>query len=331
MFSVLCPICHFVNPADATRCKACNAAFFEASGYGDLADDVESTLGERRGLGTLSSSGSAALTETRRTDDAHRPSPEIVRPAPPPSESSHRPTTGLPSATSASLQELPPLTLIDPVEPHPIRSADSHWAGSAPQTVQTMAWPPLMSPDLGFTSSEPPAVPPSSSAGNDEAARRLMAKSMARQAARRARMASSTSESQTPASKDVLLLDPDKTSRQSLAALLDRFGFSVHEASDVEHATKMAADRIFAAAFMDIALEGTAHSAGAALCERLQRRGAGSCTAVVLMASQVRPADRVRAALARSDLLLVKPLTRGDVARALESCSVVLPVDERRG
>jgi CheY-like chemotaxis protein len=227
---------------------------------------------------------------------------------------------------------MPALRLIDPIEPAGPASTEGAWTDCTPSVGESIAWPPLTSPDLGFTSDEIAAEMPAKAApARDEPDQRLMAKSMARQAARRARMASSSAGNQPPASTDVLLLDPDETSRQSLAALLDRFGFRVHEAGDIEHATRMAHSRVFAAAFLDIALDNTGHGAGAALCECLQQRRPGSATAVVLMASQVRPADRVRAALARSDLLLVKPLTRGDVARALESCSVVLPVDERRG
>jgi CheY-like chemotaxis protein len=333
MFSVLCPICHFVNPADATRCKACSAAFFEASGFGDLGDAVGITLEERRGLGALSSGwgaehgpGQSSYSLTGNPAGTASPAPRrSVRQA-------HLPVAAVPPPDSAPPPEMPALRLIDPIEETPSGSTERAWTDSAPRIDQSIAWPRLTSPDLGFMPDEVAAdVPAKATPASDEPDHRLVAKSMARQAARRARMASSSAESQTPASTDVLLLDPDETSRQSLAALLDRFGFQVHEASDVEQAAKMASSRVFAAAFLDIALDGAAHGAGAALCERLQEHRPGSSTAVVLMASQVRPADRVRAALARSDLLLVKPLTRGDVARALESCSVVLPVDERRG
>jgi hypothetical protein len=37
----------------------------------------------------------------------------------------------------------------------------------------------------------------------------------------------------------------------------------------------------------------------------------------------------VRAALAGIDAPLIKPVTRGDVARALEDCDVLLPSDAR--
>lgn len=333
MFSVLCPICHFVNPADATRCKACSAAFFEASDFGDLGEDVGITLEERRGLGALSSGWGAEAGAGQRPADLPGNPVTSVRPAPRrPAPQPYLPPAAVPPPNSAPPPEMPALRLIDPIEKTPAGSTEGAWTDCTPRIDQSIAWPTLTSPDPGFMPDEVAAdVPAKAAPSSDEPDHRLMAKSMARQAARRARMASSSAENQPPASTDVLLLDPDETSRQSLAALLDRFGFQVHEAGDIEHATKMANSRVFAAAFLDIALEGAAHGAGAALCERLQERRPGSSTAVVLMASQVRPADRVRAALARSDLLLVKPLTRGDVARALESCSVVLPVDERRG
>jgi hypothetical protein len=46
--------------------------------------------------------------------------------------------------------------------------------------------------------------------------------------------------------------------------------------------------------------------------------------------TELHPADRVRAALAGISSPLIKPVTRGEVARALEACDVVLPADARR-
>jgi CheY-like chemotaxis protein len=48
------------------------------------------------------------------------------------------------------------------------------------------------------------------------------------------------------------------------------------------------------------------------------------------MSANARPVERVRAALAGCDTYLSKPVVRGDVARALQSCSVPLPLDSRR-
>jgi DNA-binding response OmpR family regulator len=52
--------------------------------------------------------------------------------------------------------------------------------------------------------------------------------------------------------------------------------------------------------------------------------------AVLIVTKELQPADRVRAALAGIDSPLIKPVTRGDVARALEACYVTLPADARR-
>jgi hypothetical protein len=50
----------------------------------------------------------------------------------------------------------------------------------------------------------------------------------------------------------------------------------------------------------------------------------------VLVSTQLRPVERVRAKLAGCDGMLVKPVTRGDVARTLEACGLSLPADARR-
>ena len=61
------------------------------------------------------------------------------------------------------------------------------------------------------------------------------------------------------------------------------------------------------------------------------RRMAWFLLAVLLVTAQLNPADRVRATLAGIKAPLTKPVSRGDVARALESCGVTLPADARRG
>jgi CheY-like chemotaxis protein len=52
--------------------------------------------------------------------------------------------------------------------------------------------------------------------------------------------------------------------------------------------------------------------------------------AVLIVTAELQPADRVRAALAGINSPLIKPVTRGDVARALEASDVLLPADARR-
>jgi hypothetical protein len=52
--------------------------------------------------------------------------------------------------------------------------------------------------------------------------------------------------------------------------------------------------------------------------------------AVLTVTAKLQPASRVRAALFGISSPLIKPVTRGDVARALEACDVILPSDARR-
>lgn len=316
MYSVLCPHCHFVNPAGATCCRACNADFFVDSDQGDLELDpaVTASLKQRRGLSSL-------LTEAMDTA------------APPPRRraSDLEPThDDSPTPVAADAVPMAALTLIEPQtppEPPAGRSAldvslaaPPNWPELAPSAEATLAVPaPLATPALPAPRDAP------------EPDRRTVTKAMARQAARRARMAALMSDATTPPPVDVLVLDGDDATRAELVRLLGRFGFHVHEALDLGQAEQLAEVGPFAAAFLDIRLDDSEGGAGVALCERLHRpvRG-GAATAIVLMSPRLRPADRVRAALARSDALLAKPLSRGDVARTLESCGVALPADERR-
>lgn len=306
MYSVLCPYCHFVNPAGATCCRACNAEFFVDSDHGELDPAVTATLKRRRGLSSLLASAMDAAQQPprRRASDVE-------------------PTLGEPPEAPAATAATPPtLTLIEPTlppEPPPEGRAALEASLAGPEE-----WP-----DLPQAPPEAPTAPPV--APLREPDRRTVTKAMARQAARRARMAALMSDAAQPPPVDVLVLDDDAGTRAELVRLLGRFGFHVHEALDLHHAEQLADLAPFAAAFLDIRLDDSDGGAGVALCERLHRpvRGGGP-TAIVLMSPRLRPADRVRAALARSDAVLAKPLSRGDVARTLESCGVALPADERR-
>ena len=48
-----------------------------------------------------------------------------------------------------------------------------------------------------------------------------------------------------------------------------------------------------------------------------------------ILASDPSPTARVRAALVGCAAFLVKPLSRGDVVRAIEACGIFVPKDER--
>ncbi|MDE2093670.1 MAG: hypothetical protein KGL99_12690 [Burkholderiales bacterium] len=168
------------------------------------------------------------------------------------------------------------------------------------------------------------------------------AKEAARSAARRARLASHRA-GQAPAEPlhDVLVLDADADASAALCALLERFGFNAYSVSSIAQAIERLEARPFAAYFLDIALGGIdpganpGADAGAALAllQRIHERPLPEghpAPAVLMTTAQLHPADRVRATLAGLATPLVKPLSRGDVARALEGSGVALPTDARR-
>jgi len=163
----------------------------------------------------------------------------------------------------------------------------------------------------------------------DEQARRA-AKAAARAKARRARLSHvHTDPGQLEQMRDVLVLDADERSSAPLIELLELFGFRVHTVRSIAHAADVLAQRALVAAFLDIALDGD----GVALLQAIQdlpRLVGHASPAVLLVSAQLDPADRVRAALAGIREPLIKPVSRGDVARALEACDVILPADARR-
>ena len=156
------------------------------------------------------------------------------------------------------------------------------------------------------------------------------AKAAARAKARRARQASDRSEPVAAEPlRDALVLDADGVANTLLCALLERFGFQAHSVKTIAEAAVRLEQCAFAAVFLDIGLD----DAGVALLQQIRAIPAPwphARPAVLMLATRVDPADRVRAALAGLGEPLVKPLGRGDVARALESAGVVLPADARR-
>jgi CheY-like chemotaxis protein len=159
-------------------------------------------------------------------------------------------------------------------------------------------------------------------------------KAAQRAAVRRARIAAAALEHRSaPVLRDVLVLEQDAETGRELAGLLEGFGFVVHMARTISQALQMLLGQQLAAAFLDIENKGELDSAGIELCRRVKpvRSGAGGAPGLFVVAGHLQHADRVRATLAGSDRLLLKPLTRGGVVRALEDCGVALPRDPRRG
>ena len=156
------------------------------------------------------------------------------------------------------------------------------------------------------------------------------AKAAARAKARRARLASDRAETGSAEPlRDALVLDADGIANTLLCALLERFGFRAHSVATIAQAEAQLAERPYAAVFLDIALD----DSGVALLQQIRALPAPwphAGPAVLMLATRLDPADRVRAALAGLGEPLLKPLARGTVARALEGAGVVLPADARR-
>lgn len=179
----------------------------------------------------------------------------------------------------------------------------------------------------------PAAKLPATHAPSTEASAHQAAKAAARAAARRARQAQYGADPHPQELlRDVMVLDADDAAGAVLCALLDKFGFTAHRVLSISKAREQLAIRPYAAFFLDIALDGADRGEGLALLQRIQELPVpeGHAAAAVLMVTaQLKAADRVRAALAGIKVPLAKPVSRGDVARALEGCGVSLPADAR--
>jgi CheY-like chemotaxis protein len=233
------------------------------------------------------------------------------------------------------------LWLDDPVAPpHPPEPADEPEAAplsitlreiDLPPPPEVLAGPPSPRPPtsaegLVMSDPEPPLI--------TEAAQLALNKTARRATVRRERLlGESAAGVAAPTVPEVLVLDADDTARDQICSLLRAFGFGVHAANDAGKASALVASRAFAAAFVDIALDGADGGAGIDLCKHVRnasRRRGGAPTLLVLVAAQLPPTDRVRADLAGCDEVILKPVTRGSVARVLDSHHIVLPSDLRR-
>jgi len=171
-----------------------------------------------------------------------------------------------------------------------------------------------------------PAVARADLPSLDPAAR--AAQKIARRAAvRRSRLVAAPSS----AVAEVLALDSDDTARHQLCSLLLAFGFGVRSAASVAEAAALAATRVFVAAFFDLPM-GAVDDATLELFGKLRSGGRGEASQpplLVLVATQLRPMDRVRAELAGCTTVLPKPVSRGSIARVLDVAGIALPCDAR--
>ena len=171
----------------------------------------------------------------------------------------------------------------------------------------------------------PIELPPDGLGRPHEVDPRISTKAQVRRAVRHAQRAGAAAAT---VMTDVLVLDAEDADRASLSALLERFGFIVHAATEVTQAAEFLGQRSYAAAFLEVAFDGSDRGAGVELCRRV-KEGEGA-HALIVVSGRLDPSDQVRARLAGADVHLTKPLSRGDVARSLESCGVGLPADARR-
>lgn len=202
---------------------------------------------------------------------------------------------------------------------------------AAPATMppRSKASPPPELPRLVDAVEAPPARTPAPVRPLTLEERRA-AKEEARRRSRAARLAQTRRDRSLV--EHVLLLDGVRQDT-ALERLLQAFGFRVVRATDVAGAMGVLESTPLAAAFLDIAAPGDDEIDSLALCQ-LVRRGrlalAGDMPPLLLLSASGSASEGVRARLAGCDAFLTQPVSRGDVARALEACSVPLPAEPRR-
>lgn len=158
------------------------------------------------------------------------------------------------------------------------------------------------------------------------------ARRAAKAAARRARYSSTAGDRNALyAPPNVLVYDRDGESCDRICQLLEGFGFCAYPANDVAQARWLAVTQPFAAAFIELQFDAPELGDCLDLCDCIKSDAAdGFACALIILFSAANPADRVRARLAGGDASIAKPPGRGDLARALEDCRVLLPSDARR-
>jgi CheY-like chemotaxis protein len=229
-------------------------------------------------------------------------------------------------------QHAPPL---DVLLPDGYDDPDETIIFEPPVLTDAVQVPPPREPPAAAPEPEPAPAPESEPEPIEPAVdARHAKKAAARAAARRARMSHvHTDPGQLEQMRDVLVLDADVKSSAHLSGLLELFGFRVHVARNILQAADILSQRPLVAAFLDIAFDGADQGDGLTLLQTihdLPRLVGHNAPAVLTVTAKLQPANRVRAALFGISSPLIKPVTRGDVARALEACDVILPSDARR-
>ena len=189
-------------------------------------------------------------------------------------------------------------------------------------------------------SADEPAAPPprrstapAATIGSTPPVAKAATKAMRRAQVRRSLQANKLQPEVTTAPADVLVLESDDAAREQLCALLEAFGFRTHPVQSTMQAVRMLAAKRYAVAFLNIIFDGSAALASHDLCSRVKApptHASDTVCVLIVVTGSARPLERVRAELAGCDAFLLKPVSRGAVAQALEACGVALPIDARR-
>jgi CheY-like chemotaxis protein len=229
---------------------------------------------------------------------------------------------------------VPPLRLREFESPAAPSDDDAAPANTLPPGV-ILADPQSSSPYLPPEQPQPAAraLPPPRRSAAPAAAPKAATKALRRAQVRRNLQANKLQPEAAAAPPDVLVLEGDDAAREQLCALLEAFGFRTHPVQSTMQAVRMLAAKRYAVAFLNIIFDGSAAPAAHDLCSRVKApptHASDTVCALIVVTGSARPVERVRAELAGCDAFLLKPVSRGAVAQALEACGVALPIDSRR-
>lgn len=228
---------------------------------------------------------------------------------------------------------------------------DDPWPAVSPPAASAIVWPTVdpsatwgVQPGPPAQATRAPAQTPAPSSapmpGEDLAARKVRR----RAAVRRAQMSAQASPhrhapghaqgqagpaAEAAAPVDVLVLEADPRARATLCETLAQFGFRPHAAVSAAEAAGLCRRQRHVAAFLGLGSDvDTADTE--ALCRSLHDAPRGRPLALIAIGDPRRHAERIRMQLAGADRLLLRPVGRGDIARALDDCGLALPRDPRR-
>lgn len=325
----VCPACVRLNLPDASICSTCGATLRGAAALGaeehsetfvDLnemeldADTTPSVHLDAPELQRWFNSRTGGL-------DGHR---EPTRPAEP--AEAREPDTPEPPLTLREF-EAPPAPSDNDVETaNPLPPGVILFDPQAPLPCIPPEYPPATAapPPRRIASAAPKSLPPVAQATT---------KALRRAHVRRKLMANQGEPVSALAPADVLVLESDDAAREQLCALLEAFGFRTHPVQSTMQAVRMLAAKRYAVAFLNILFDGSAAPASHDLCSRVKATptpASDTVCVLIVVTGSARPLERVRAELAGCDAFLLKPVSRGAVAQALEACGVALPIDSRR-